>query len=249
MSHSGPHPGWATQRQKRSQVMGPRRVLSFRPGGVGPQSREGVGVPRALTGRGATWLGWAPSPSCGKLLVACAASPWLPGSSSQPPLPCPQGYGGAVGRAPGLRLPGAPPTPRCSLLLWLLCRALGDGQDRLLFQPASPMGRPHSSRPAVCPELVPAGPCQALSYKPEPSWLSFLILHTSVPALTEKLRSGCRLPGMCMCERGLRSRPCPLLGPSSSSLPGPLAQPVAAKSPLSLRRGTHVCGRGPAVSL
>lgn len=85
MSHSGPHPGWATQRQKRSQVMGPRRVLSFRPGGVGPQSREGVGVPRALTGRGATWLGWAPSPSCGKLLVACAASPWLPGSSSQPP--------------------------------------------------------------------------------------------------------------------------------------------------------------------
>lgn len=189
--------------------------------------------------------------------VPPAVSCWWPAllppgsleAAASPPLPCPQGYGGAVGRAPGLRLPGAPPTPRCSLLLWLLCRALGDGQDRLLFQPASPMGRPHSSRPAVCPELVPAGPCQALSYEPEPSWLSFLILHTSVPALTEKLRSGCRLPGMCMCERGLRSRPCPLLGPSSSSLPGPLAQPVAAKSPLSLRRGTHVCGRGPAVSL
>lgn len=112
MSHSGPHPGWATQRQKRSQVMGPRRVLSFRPGGVGPQSREGVGVPRALTGRGATWLGWAPSPSCGKLLVACAASPWLPGSSSQPPPPLPPRLRWGCGKSPWSVPPrGSPHSP------------------------------------------------------------------------------------------------------------------------------------------
>lgn len=213
MSHSGPHPGWATQRQKRSQVMGPRRVLSFRPGGVGPQSREGVGLPRALTGRGATWLGWAPSPSCGKLLVACAASLWLPGSSSQPPSPPPPPrLRWGCGKSPWSAPPrGSPHSPLLTASLAPL-PSPGGWTGPTAFPARFSHGQA-SSRPAVCPELVPAGPCQALSYKPEPSWLSFLILHTSVPALTEKLRSGCRLPGMCMCERGLRSRPCPLLGP------------------------------------
>lgn len=37
--------------------MRPRSMLSFCPGGVGPQSREGVGVLMALSERGAMWLG------------------------------------------------------------------------------------------------------------------------------------------------------------------------------------------------